>query len=127
MAFPFLQRGNPSEFARQLSLTSYEPVLVLEELATGIDNVRHDVFLSPKFCETARLYIFRLIAKHGGVEELAAADPIAIVVDPLMRVRDPRTPAPKPYDPLDFKRQLAELHMVALNRAKAASNVCQDL
>ena len=69
MAFSFLQRGNPSEHARQLSLTRYEPQLVLENLVTGIDNVRHDVFLSPKFCDAARLHIFKLIAKHGNVEE----------------------------------------------------------
>src|SRR5262249_8863400 len=112
MAFPFLQRGNPSEFARQLSLTSYEPVIVLEELATGIDNVRHDVFLSPKFCESARQHIFKLIAKHGGVEELVSVDPISSGADNgLSRVRDSRTPTLKPYDTLDFKRQLAELHL----------------
>src|SRR5215467_11961763 len=70
MAFSFI-RGNPAEYARQLSLTSYEPALVLEDLVTGIDNVRHDVFLSPKFSDAARLHIFKLVAKHGNVEELA--------------------------------------------------------
>src|SRR5215813_9879212 len=101
---------NSTVHARQLSLTSYEPVLGLENLVTGIDNVRHDVFLSPKLCEVARLHIFKLIAKHGNVEDLAAAE-----VSPVSpgnaqtRARGHRTQAPKPFDQSDFKRQLAEL------------------
>src|SRR5215472_1932534 len=128
MPFPFLQRGNLTDHARQLSLTSYEPVLGLENLVTGIDNVRHDVSLSPKFCETARLHIFKLIARHGNVEEMAAPDLTAGPADNgHVRTRGSRAAAPKPYDPSDFKRLLAELHMAALSRAKAATNVCLDL
>src|SRR5262249_19866875 len=86
------------------------------------------VFLSPKFCESARQHIFKLIAKHGGVEELVSVDPVSSGADNgLSRVRDSRTPTLKPYDTLDFKRQLAELHLVALNRAKSANSVCMDL
>src|SRR5262245_50412582 len=127
MPFSFLQRGNVTEHARQLSLTSYEPVLVLENLVTGIDNVRHDVFLSPKFCDAARPHIFKLIAKHGNVEELAAADAPAAVEDVLARSRGLRSEPAKAYDPFEFKRHPAELHTAALSRAKAAGNVCLDL
>jgi len=128
MAFTFLQRGNPSELARQLSLTSYEPLLVLEDLVTGIDNVRHDVFLSPRFCDAARLHIFKLVAKYGNVEELAAdTATVQAPKNPLARGRQTRTPGPKPFDTFEFKRQLIELHVVALNRAKVENNVCQDL
>jgi len=129
MAFPFLQR-DPSEHARHLSLTSYEPLLVLEDLVTGIDNVRHDVFLSPRFCDAARLHIFRLIAKYGNVEELAAETiPPRSPENPLARARGMHAaaPAPKPFDASDFKRQLIDLHVVALNRAKGETNVCLDL
>lgn len=128
MAFTFLQRGNPSELARQLSLTSYEPLLVLEDLVTGIDNVRHDVFLSPRFCDAARLHIFKLVAKYGNVEELAAdTATVQAPKNPLARGRQTRIPGPKPFDTFEFKRQLIDLHVVALNRAKAENNVCQDL
>ena len=74
MSFSFLQRGSLPDYARQLVLASDEPSLVLEGLATGIDNLRHDVYLSPKFSETARQYIFKLVARHGSVEELVAED-----------------------------------------------------
>jgi hypothetical protein len=128
MAFTFLQRGNPSELARQLSLTSYEPLLVLEDLVTGIDNIRHDVFLSPRFCDAARLHIFKLVAKYGNVEELAADPPsVQVPKNPLARGRQARDPGPKPFDTFEFKRQLIDLHVVALNRAKVENNVCQDL
>jgi len=70
MAFPFLQRVNLADCVRQLNLLSYAPFIALENLVPGIDNVRHDVFISPKFTELARQYIFRLIAKHGSVEAL---------------------------------------------------------
>ena len=59
MAFTFLQRGNLADHARDLSLTTYTPSIALESLLTGVDNVRHDVFLSPRFTEVGRLQIGR--------------------------------------------------------------------
>jgi hypothetical protein len=117
MSFSFLQRGSLPEHARQLSLTSEWPSFVLEGLVTGIDNVRHDVFLSPKFVEVARQYIFKLVAKHGNVEELTAEE------RPQMRppVRGRQS------DSAEFKRLLTDLHVAALNRAKADGNVSLDL
>src|SRR5260370_8363991 len=116
MAFSFLQRGNPTESARQLSLTSYEPLLVLENLVTGIDNLRHDVFLSPKFCDAARQHIFRLIAKHGTVEDLAPAEsfPGQEPENLPPRLRDLRARGLKPCHPADFKRPLPELRIPPL-------------
>ncbi|HEY2233407.1 MAG TPA: hypothetical protein VGK01_08005, partial [Candidatus Angelobacter sp.] len=62
------------DYARQLVVTSDEPSLVLEGLVTGIDNLRHDVYLSSKFTEAARQHIFKLVAKHGNVEDMVADD-----------------------------------------------------
>lgn len=87
MAFSFLQRGNLADHARQLSLATYEPALTLEDLVPGIDNVRHDVFLSPKFTDAARFHIFKLIAKHGNVEELAAEEAAAVRLRARMPAR----------------------------------------
>lgn len=126
MAFSFLQRGNPADHARQLSLTSYEPVLVLEDLATGIDNVRHDVFLSARFSDAARLHIFKLIAKHGNVEELVS-ERLAGRVEPSRPRSWERRPVNKGFDSAEFKRLLTDLHVGALNKAKSESNVNLDL
>jgi len=121
MSFSFLQRGSLPEHARQLTLASEWPSFALEGLVTGIDNVRHDVFLSPKFVEVARQYIFKLIAKHGNVEELATEDRPAI--RPPMR---PNGHA-RQSDSAEFKRLLTDLHVASLNRAKSENNVSLDL
>jgi hypothetical protein len=121
MSFSFLQRGSLPEYARQLVLTSDGPSLVLEGLVTGIDNLRHDVYLSPKFSEIARQHIFRLVAKHGNVEELVAEERMS------GQVRPQRNNANRPSDPAEFKRLLTELHVVSLNRAKAENNVSLDV
>jgi hypothetical protein len=129
MAFSFLHRGSVSEYARQLTLTSYVPSLVLEGLTTGIDNLRHDVFLSPKFTEVARQHIFKLIARHGGVEDLAQeeARPGRLGGHTPARLRELHTHATRPQDQLDFKRLFAELHVAALNQAKTQNSVALDL
>jgi hypothetical protein len=128
MAFPFLQRGSLTESARQLALSSYVPSIVLENLVAGIDNIRHDVFISFKFTEVARSHILKLIVKHGNVEDLALEDSIASarpITRPNGRLGGP-LPA-KSFDPADFKRLVAELHIAALNRAKSDDNLSLDL
>lgn len=127
MAFPFLQRGSLAESARQLSWSSYVPSITLENLVPGIDNIRHDVFLSPKFSDSARSHIFKLIVKHGNVEDLAAEDTIGHG-RPAFRV-DGRSGGPpgKAMDAAEFKHLAGDLHIVALNRAKQDENHFRDL
>ena len=48
-------KGNLADYARELTLSTYIPHIALDGLVRGVDNVRHDVFLSPKFTEVARL------------------------------------------------------------------------
>ncbi|MGZ7076846.1 MAG: hypothetical protein ACXVJL_12685, partial [Candidatus Angelobacter sp.] len=110
------------EYARQLVVTSDEPSLVLEGLVTGIDNLRHDVYLSSKFTETARQHIFKLVTKHGNVEELVAE--ARTVGRPPVR---PQGHVNRQSDSAEFKRLLTELHIASLNRAKAENNVSLDL
>jgi len=128
--FSFLQRGeNLPELARDLQMETYSPAIVLEGLLTGVDNVRHDVFLSLRFAETARLNIFRLIAKYGAVEELVREDPQAQRPPSVMQ-RAEGSGSMKPYkgpDAADFRPMLTALHTVALNRAKTESNISVDL
>src|SRR5260370_39713130 len=107
MAFPFLQRGNLIEFARHLSLASDVPSIPLENLVTGIDNLRHDVFLSQRFSEVAQAHIFKLIAKAGAVEDLAAEMMVLRGKTPP-RATTPLTSQTKINDGSEYRRTLTE-------------------
>jgi len=50
---PIFKLGSSSDEIHPPKLASYVPSLSLEGLAVGVDNLRHDVHLSPKFTETA--------------------------------------------------------------------------
>jgi hypothetical protein len=124
---PIFRLGQSKEELQPPSLTSYTPSLSLASLQLGIDNLRHDVHLSPKFVEQVRLHVARLITRHGLVEGLVAAEApprgggnYLIGMNPAAKV------APK-AQPSDLKSLLAELHVAALNRAKTASNPSVDM
>src|SRR6266542_2821355 len=72
--FPLFERVNLVDLAKELALEGYVPQINVEELLAGVDNLRHDVYLSPKFTEMTRTYIARLIAKYGNVEDLVRED-----------------------------------------------------
>jgi class 3 adenylate cyclase len=123
---PIFRLGGSGGEGEVPELASYTPALSFEGLQVGIDNLRHDVYLSPKFIESARAQIVRLIAYHGEVESLLAAESrnfasgrrIAGPDDTSTRVRT---------QPADLKSVLTELLVVALNRAKSESNLSVDL
>ncbi len=124
--FSFLTRGNPAEHAKGLVLGSYAPSLCLEELVTGVDNVRHDVLLSPRFADLARQHISRLQVKYGNAEALIAEPPVSTFRPPSVIV--PASPEKaKAADLGEFKRQMADLLSGALNRAKAEDNISIDM
>src|SRR5262245_58961653 len=107
-------------------LASYTPSLSLEGLQLGVDNLRHDVYLSPKFVEQTRLQIARLIIRHGNVEGLLSAEEPArgpgnhFIGAPHLKTRGKAGPA-------EFKPLLAEIHVAALNRAKVEGKLVIDL
>ena len=45
----------------RIELKSYSVTIPMGSLAIGVDNIHHDVFLSPKFVQAARDYLFDLI------------------------------------------------------------------
>src|SRR5580765_3165054 len=71
---PILKLGSPSVESPPPRLATYWPTLSLEGLQLGIDNVRHDVWLSPIFCKAAGSHIGGLIARYGNVQSVMAAD-----------------------------------------------------
>src|SRR5579864_2563123 len=127
MAFGFLQRGSLAEHARQLQLSSCFPSIQLEGLVRGVDNIRYDVSFTSRFVEVTRQHVFRLIAKYGQIE-LLAEDSGSIPRPSARLIYPPKLgPAQKPAEPADFKRVLLDLHVAALNRAKAENNISIDL
>ena len=121
---PIFKLGSPVELPPP-RLTSYTPVLHLEGLHLGIDNVRHDVWLSPAFCDGARAHITSLIMKFGGVEGILSADvnsavkPYRAALSKFVAVAARRKP--------DLKPLLLELQKSILNQAKARGDLTIDL
>ncbi len=124
---PFFKLGHTAEEAIPPRLTGCTPSLSLEGLQVGVDNLRHDVHLGPKFVEQARLQIARLIVHHGDVEGLLAAEaPQKLPGSHFIG----SNPGPRPAArtaPSELKPLLAEMHAAALNRAKTDRNLGLDL
>jgi class 3 adenylate cyclase len=116
---PIFKLGQQVESAPP-RLASYAPALSLESLQLGIDNVRHDVSLSPEFMNAAGTYIAKLIAKYGNIENLMMAEP------PSKSMFSKFVSAAGKKNQ-DLKPVLVELHKSALNRAKADGNPAIDL
>jgi hypothetical protein len=120
---PILKLGSSVE-PPSPRLATYWPALSLEGLQLGIDNIRHDVWLSPSFCKSAGSHIGNLIAKYGNVAGVMSADTggpgggnrgLSKFL-PVLAKRG-----------ADFKPLLLEQHKAVLNRAKAESNLAIDL
>src|SRR5882724_3133339 len=117
---PIFRLGRTPEQILPPQLSSYTPKLTLDDLQLGVDNLRHDVHLSPRFVEQARPRIARLIERHGDMEGLLGAAPEAKAghhfAGSMARMQ------PAKASPAELKSLLADLHLSALNRAKAAEN-----
>ncbi len=118
---PIFKLGSPVELPPP-RLTSYTPALNLDGLHLGIDNLRHDVWLSPAFCESARAHISSLIAKYGGVEGILAAE----AGGPNRAARAKFVPVAQRKRP-DLKPLLLDLHKTVLNQSKARGDLTIDL
>lgn len=118
---PIFKLGSSAELPPP-RLTSYTPALNLDGLHLGIDNLRHDVWLSPAFCESARAHISSLIAKYGGVEGILAAE----AGGANRTARAKFVPVAQRKRP-DLKPLLLDLHKAVLNQAKARGDLTIDL
>jgi hypothetical protein len=121
---PIFRLGSSAEKLDPPKLTRYTPSLSLEGLQLGVDNLRTDVHLSPKFVEQARLHIARYIVRHGNMEELLAAEIRNRTVSSFAPLREKDQAK---SEPTELKPLLAALHVAALNRAKSAGNLSLDL
>ena len=126
---PIFRLGLSKERVDPPKLARYTPHLVLDDLSAGIDNLRHDVYLSPKFVEQMRVQITRLVARHGNVEGLLAADsPLTTAKKAHGAYRPFGAPTARQEPQLaDIKTLLTELQVAGLNRAKREGNISVDL
>src|SRR5713101_208282 len=124
---PIFRLGRSAEEPLPPQLGSYTPKLTLEGLQLGVDNLRHDVHLSPRFAEQARPQIARLIMRHGDMEGLLAAENTERLGGNHFIGATPASKAQSGKGGSELKPLLAELHVSALNRAKATENLSIDV
>ncbi|MGB7848706.1 MAG: hypothetical protein WBL63_24055 [Candidatus Acidiferrum sp.] len=93
------------------ALKSYNVTLPLSSLAIGVDNIHHDVFLSPKFVQVARDYLFDLIRQNASSTYLSGIE----------------FRSNKPVDSSTFRKVLADLLRNSVTTAKHEKNMEIDL
>jgi class 3 adenylate cyclase len=124
---PIFRLGGTRELAALPDLESSTPALALEGLVVGVDNLRHDVVLSPRFVEATRAQIAHLITRHGDLEGLLAAESVTAPQGPSWMRTQACAQARDKKDASDWKPALSELHVAALNRAKKEEKPAIDL
>jgi len=124
---PIFRLGKEPEKLAPPEMIAAAPSIALEGLAVGVDNLRHDVALSPRFVDAARAQITRLIVRHGELEGLLAAETLHRNQAPSWMRSAAAGPARTPAEKSDWKPMLAELHLTALNRAKKEEKISVDL
>jgi hypothetical protein len=93
------------------TLKAHNVTLPMSSLAIGVDNIRHDVFLSPKFVQVARDYLFDLIRQNASNSYLSGVE----------------FRSSKPADSSTFRKVLADLLRNSLTTAKHQKNIEIDL
>ena len=121
---PILKLGSSTQ-SQPPRLSTCTPALSLDGLRLGIDNVRHDVWLSPQFTKTASAHIGKLIAKYGNIGSVMATEGGTSANAPRSMFSK-LVPALAKKD-ADLKPLLLELHKAALNRAKAEASLTVDV
>ena len=124
---PIFRLGGTPEKPELPNLSASTPFVSLEGLTVGVDNLRHDVVLSPKFVELGRAQIARLVARHGEVEGLLGAESAQTAQGPSWLRNQMGKPARPKNDPGEWKSALTELLVASLNRAKKEYKLSVDL
>ena len=95
----------------QTTLKSYNVTLPMTSLTIGVDNIRHDVFLSPKFVQVTRDYLFDLLRQNASNTYLSGIE----------------FRSNKPADSSAFRKVLSDLLRNSLTTAKHQKNIEIDL
>jgi hypothetical protein len=97
--------------AARTELKNYNVTIPMGSLAIGVDNIHHDVVLSPKFVQAARDYLFDLIRQTTKATYFAGIE--------LRAVKGPDNAA--------FRKLLTDFLQSALTQAKYQKNIEIDL
>lgn len=117
-----LASGTPA----RVTLRPYLAELPLGTLAVGVDNIHHDVFLSPGFVETTEAYLLEFIRQTANLAFLQQKDRLQTDRRKLPRRDTDRRTARAPEAP-SWKRQLSDLLHAGLQQAKFEKNIEIDL
>src|SRR4030095_839186 len=97
--------------APRIELTSYNLTLPMGTLAIGVDNIHHDVYLSPRFAQAARDYLFELIRQHTASSFISGVE-----------LRNAKT-----IDGAGFRKLLSDMLQSAVTQAKFYKNIEIDV
>ena len=117
-----LSTGTPT----RVNLRPYSAELPLGTLAVGVDNIHHDVFLSPAFVETTEAYLLEFIRQNANLAFLSQTDRTQANRRQSMRRETDRKTSRAP-EPPSWKRQLSDLLHAGLQQAKYQKNIEIDL
>ena len=120
---PIFRLGGRPDKPALPKLAASTPLVALDGISVGVDNLRHDVVLSPKFTELARAQITRQLTRHGELEGVLKSDSTQ---GPAWMRTQAQAARPK-QDRGEWKIALGELLLASLNRAKKESNLSIDL
>jgi hypothetical protein len=94
-----------------IELTRYSPELPMTTLVVGVDNIHHDVYLSPAFYEATRALIFDLIRQTINFSHFPGFE---------------RKPMRAP-EVASFRKMLSELLQSSLTKSKYEKDVERDI
>ncbi len=100
-----------SDNTPRIELTSYSVVLPMGTLAIGVDNIHHDVYLSPKFVQASRDYLFELIRQNTAGSFISGVE-----------LRNAKT-----IDGAGFRKLLSDLLQSSVTQAKYQKNIEIDI
>ena len=115
-----------SEPPSRPDLQYYGLTLAFSDLQLGVDNLRYDVFLSPRITADLSFHLARYICRFGEVESLFEMDVPSAAQTKFIRAAEGATKLRKP-GPADLKTLLVSIHLAILNRAKAEGNPSVDV
>jgi hypothetical protein len=120
-------RFGSSEPPPRPELQFYGLVISLSGLQLGVDNLRYDVYLSPRVTEELSSHLARYIRRFGEVESLLEMDVPSTARPSFLRSTVEGPSKLRKTGPADLKSLLVSLHLAILNRAKSEENPSVDV